>query len=92
MAPEAMGLLQTQCLGCHNSEKRKGGLDMSTREHLMAGAEGKAVVDAVKAEEKFTKADSDKSGSLNPAEFETTRAARKAKASCVCQPKNDDGD
>lgn len=50
---------------------------------------------AVKAEEKFTKADADKSGSLNPAEFETTRVARKAKAGCACQPqggqKGDDG-
>ena len=47
---------------------------------------------AVKAEEKFAKADADKSGSLNPVEFETTRVARKAKATCACQPKGDDGD
>ncbi|WP_420137835.1 EF-hand domain-containing protein [Sphingomonas sp.] len=47
---------------------------------------------AVKAEEKFTKADADKSGSLSPDEFETTRVARKAKATCACQPKGDDGD
>src|SRR5688572_33508516 len=51
VAAEAMGLLQTQCLSCHNTEKKKGGLDMSTREHLLAGADGKAVVDTAKIEE-----------------------------------------
>src|SRR5687767_7110133 len=55
VAVEAMGLLQAQCLSCHNAEKKKGGLDMSTREHLMAGAEGKAVVEMGKAESRLLK-------------------------------------
>ena len=61
---------------------------------LDANGDGRLTFDeyAVKAEEKFGKADADKSGSLNPAEFATTRVARKAKASCACQPKGDDGD
>ncbi|MGV3661332.1 MAG: DUF1553 domain-containing protein [Prosthecobacter sp.] len=36
---QAMGLLKTQCLGCHNAEKKKGGLSLETRELALAGGD-----------------------------------------------------
>ena len=51
VAREAMKLLHTQCLSCHNPEKQKGGLDMSTREKLLAGAESGAVIDSARSAE-----------------------------------------
>jgi WD40 repeat protein len=36
---QAMGLLKTQCLSCHNEEKRKGGLSLETRELALEGGE-----------------------------------------------------
>ena len=36
---QAMGLLKTQCLGCHNAEKQKGGLSLETRELALKGGE-----------------------------------------------------
>jgi mono/diheme cytochrome c family protein len=42
---QAMGLLKTQCLGCHNAEKKKGGLSLETRELALKGGEnGTAMV------------------------------------------------
>lgn len=42
---QAMGLLKTQCLGCHNAEKKKGGLSLETRELTLKGGEnGTAMV------------------------------------------------
>jgi WD40 repeat protein/mono/diheme cytochrome c family protein len=41
----AMRLLKKNCLSCHNEEKKKGGLLMTTREALIAGGEsGEALV------------------------------------------------
>src|SRR4029453_19137135 len=42
---DAMGLLQANCFSCHNPEKHRGGLDLTSREALMEGGdEGKVVV------------------------------------------------
>ena len=43
-AREAMHLLHNQCLSCHNGEKHKGGIDMTSREKLFAGGDGGTVV------------------------------------------------
>jgi WD40 repeat protein len=43
--PEAMSLLKTNCFSCHNPEKKKGKLDLTTRESLfLGGKEGQVVV------------------------------------------------
>ena len=44
LARDSMQLLHKQCLGCHNPEKHKGGLDLSSRERLLAGGDSGAVV------------------------------------------------
>ncbi len=36
---QAMGLLKTQCLGCHNAEKLKGGLSLETRDLALKGGD-----------------------------------------------------
>jgi WD40 repeat protein len=36
---QAMGLLKANCLGCHNAEKKKGGLSLETRELALQGGE-----------------------------------------------------
>ena len=41
---QAMGLLKTQCLGCHNAEKKKGGLSLETRELALKGGENGAAM------------------------------------------------
>jgi len=43
---QAMGLLKTQCLGCHNAEKKKGGLSLETRELTLKGGENGAALTA----------------------------------------------
>jgi len=43
--PEAMVLLKANCFSCHNPDKKKGELDLTTREALLRGGEeGKVVV------------------------------------------------
>ena len=43
--PEAMALLKANCFSCHNPDKKKGELDLTTREGLLRGGEeGKVVV------------------------------------------------
>ena len=43
--PEAMVLLKANCFSCHNPDKKKGELDLTTREGLLRGGEeGKVVV------------------------------------------------
>ena len=49
-AAEAMRLLQRNCLGCHNPEKRKGGLDLSTRSAALKGGEDGVVLAPKKPE------------------------------------------
>lgn len=49
-AGSALELLRTNCYGCHNAEKHKGGLDLSTRETLMKGGETGSAVDLAKAD------------------------------------------
>jgi mono/diheme cytochrome c family protein len=36
---QAMGLLKTQCMGCHNAEKQKGGLSLETRDLALKGGD-----------------------------------------------------
>ncbi len=36
---QAMGILKTQCLGCHNADKLKGGLSLETRELALRGGD-----------------------------------------------------
>ncbi|HVK58229.1 MAG TPA: DUF1549 domain-containing protein, partial [Candidatus Kapabacteria bacterium] len=50
-AGDAMRLLHAQCMSCHNPKEHKGGLDMSTREHLLAGAKSGAVLNTNNAAE-----------------------------------------
>jgi WD40 repeat protein len=63
MAADAMRLLNAQCLSCHSAEKRKGGLELTSREKLMAGAESGAVINMTNRAEsvllKVLAADSD---------------------------------
>ncbi|HAV61502.1 MAG TPA: hypothetical protein DCY13_03955, partial [Verrucomicrobiales bacterium] len=40
----AMRLLRDNCVSCHGEEKQKGGLNLSTRRGLLAGADGAAVI------------------------------------------------
>ncbi len=47
----AMRLLKTNCLSCHNEEKRKGGLALTTRDLMMKGGEEGVVVVEGKPEE-----------------------------------------
>lgn len=43
---QAMGILKTQCMGCHNAEKKKGGLSLETRDLALKGGENGAVLKA----------------------------------------------
>lgn len=43
---QAMGLLKTQCMGCHNAEKKKGGLSLETRDLALKGGENGAALKA----------------------------------------------
>ncbi len=36
---QAMGILKTQCLSCHNADKRKGGLSLETRDLALEGGD-----------------------------------------------------
>src|SRR3954462_7200245 len=47
---EAMRVLQRNCLGCHNPEKHKGGLNLSTREGALKGGDEGPVIAAKKPE------------------------------------------
>lgn len=47
---QAMGILKTQCLGCHNAEKKKGGLSLETRELALQGGENGAALKVGNAE------------------------------------------
>ena len=42
--PEAMSLLKANCFACHNDEKKKGGLVLTTRQAMLRGGENGAVV------------------------------------------------
>jgi WD40 repeat protein len=48
---QAMGLLKTQCLSCHNAEKQKGGLSLETRELALKGGENGASFQAGEADQ-----------------------------------------
>ncbi len=47
----AMRLLKTNCVSCHNEDKRKGGLSLTSREMMMKGGDEGAVVVEGKPEE-----------------------------------------
>jgi WD40 repeat protein len=44
LAEDAMRLLHNNCLSCHNAEKRKGGLELSSRENLLKGGDNGSVL------------------------------------------------
>src|SRR5687767_10807721 len=48
LAADAMGLLHNNCLSCHNAEKHKGGLQLTSREALLKGGDNGAVVESGK--------------------------------------------
>jgi WD40 repeat protein len=43
---QAMGLLKTQCMGCHNAEKKKGGLSLETRDLALKGGDNGSALKA----------------------------------------------
>lgn len=47
---EAMRLLQRNCISCHNPEKKKGGVDLSTRESALKGGDEGPVLASKKPE------------------------------------------
>ena len=47
--PEAMMLLKANCFSCHNPDKEKGGLNLTTREGLLRGSEEGKVINPGKA-------------------------------------------
>ena len=47
--PEAMSLLKSHCFACHNEEKKKGGLVLTSREAMLRGGEHGPAVEAGKA-------------------------------------------
>src|SRR4051812_12233357 len=44
VARDAMRLLNANCLGCHNPEKHKGGLQMTRRDGLLKGSDSGPVL------------------------------------------------
>jgi len=47
---QAMGLLKTQCMGCHNSEKKKGDLSLETREAALEVIKSGKIISSLTAE------------------------------------------
>ena len=47
--PEAMVLLKANCFSCHNPDKEKGGLDLTSREAILAGGDNGKVLQPGKA-------------------------------------------
>src|SRR2546421_12084989 len=43
-APQAMVILKGNCFGCHNQEKKKGGLLLTSRKNLFKGSENGPVL------------------------------------------------
>src|SRR6185436_1189266 len=51
VAQDAPEILERRCVQCHDAKKKKGGLDLSTREGLFRGGDGGAAVAPGKAKE-----------------------------------------
>ena len=51
LAPQAMVILKANCFGCHNEEKKKGGLVLTARKGLLKGSENGPVLDSKKTEQ-----------------------------------------
>jgi mono/diheme cytochrome c family protein len=51
IAPQAMVILKANCFGCHNEEKKKGGLLLTSRVGLLKGNEDGPVVQIGKADQ-----------------------------------------
>ena len=49
-ADDALTLLENHCVRCHGGEKTKGGLNLTTREHLLKGGDTGPVIDISKAD------------------------------------------
>jgi hypothetical protein len=46
---QAMGLLKTQCMGCHNAEKKKGDLSLETRESALEVIQSGKIISSLTA-------------------------------------------
>src|SRR5437763_953678 len=51
LAPQAMVILKANCFGCHNPEKKKGGLVLTSRPELLKGGENGVVLSPGKSEQ-----------------------------------------
>src|SRR5712671_407283 len=49
--PQAMIILKANCFGCHNPEKKKGGLVLTSRKDLLKGSDDGPVLDSKKADQ-----------------------------------------
>jgi mono/diheme cytochrome c family protein len=49
-AEQAMVILKQNCQSCHNQEKHKGGLDLTSRERALKGGEDGAVIEPAKSD------------------------------------------
>src|SRR6266446_5569007 len=50
-APQAMVILKANCFGCHNPEKKKGGLVLTSRKDLLKGGENGPVLTPFRTEQ-----------------------------------------
>lgn len=48
---QAMGILKTQCLGCHNAEKKKGDLSLETRETALEAIQSGSIISSLTAKD-----------------------------------------
>ncbi|MFM7605301.1 MAG: c-type cytochrome domain-containing protein, partial [Prosthecobacter sp.] len=46
---QAMGLLKTQCMGCHNAAKKKGDLSLETRESALEAIQSGKIISSLTA-------------------------------------------
>ncbi|MBE2283015.1 MAG: hypothetical protein IAE77_06110, partial [Prosthecobacter sp.] len=46
---QAMGLLKTQCMGCHNAERKKGDLSLETRESALEAIQSGKIISSLTA-------------------------------------------
>ena len=50
---ESLSVLTRRCIECHNASEQKGGLDLSTRESVLAGGESGKVIDTSSPEDSY---------------------------------------
>src|SRR5437867_12034845 len=52
ITPQAMVILKANCFGCHNEEKKKGGLLLTSRKGVLKGNEDGPVLSLGRSEER----------------------------------------